>query len=309
MRSIFTFNPALALLKKTLKPEDRVVIKGATGWVGRTATYMLSQLNVPLHLTASRKRNEIIGDKLFEINEWNQNQIIDFDPTLIIDAAYLTREYTETIPTEKYFELNEKLTDQTLELLKSLPNLNLLTFSSGVTDVPAEQEKPYTITKKNDENIYREFARNNSNQITVLRIWSVTGALVTKLKGFAFSEFILGARDNLIEVRAKNRVVRRFSLVDEIIPIGMSPSNLGFRIIDTGGDLIEIHDLAFKISEIVNPSCRLVSPEINNDLLPDNYFSDNKSWRKICKEMSYEPASIEEQIRFVSNALFTRIGS
>lgn len=306
MSSIFTFSPAVALLEKILNPEDRVVIKGATGWVGRTAAYMLSQLNVPLYLTASYSRSEIFGDKLFEINDWNISKLIDFNPTWVIDAAYLTREYTEKIPTGEYFNSNKNLTDQTLELLKLLPNSKLLTFSSGVTEVSEEQGKPYTMTKQNDEMIFKEFANSNTNQITIIRIWSVTGGLVTKLKGFAFSEFILSAQDGLVEVKAKNRVNRRFTLVDEIISVGLSPSISNFRIIDTGGELIEIHELAKKIVEIINPASKLISADICEDLFPDNYFSKNKTWEKICSDLNYAPASLNEQILFVARALTER---
>lgn len=303
MPSKYLYQPALELLNSQLTGNERVVIRGSTGWVGRTATFMLDALGVPTMLFASRDRNELIGSKEFQVFSWDEARAIEFEPTHIIDAAYLTREFTDGKSPEEYLRLNEKLTQEAINIVSKLENIKLITFSSGVTEIQSEQGKPYTISKKRDEEIFETLANTQNKKITIFRVWSISGALVTKKRGFAFSEFILDGFEGCINITAKSKVYRKFCLIDEVIASGFSNFENNFRLVDTAGELIEIHELAELIRDIVNPNAKLNFSELENSVGEDLYFSDSLSWKNLLKAIDYEPASIIDQIKLVSNAL------
>lgn len=303
MNNPFLYGPALELLKKNLNGNERVVIRGASGWVGRTAATMLHSLNVPISLFASRSRLEKIGEKNFYVSSWNIDNAINFEPTHIIDAGYITREFTSGMYEKDYISMNKLMTDQTIDLMKKVKGIKLISFSSGVTRMPSEKGKPYTLAKQRDEKIFEEFANKTGKQISNFRIWSITGGLVTKKRGFAFSELILQALEGEIKVRSNKPVYRRFCLVDEIIAFGFLQFENPYRLVDTGGDLVEIHDLALKIKEIVNPEANLEFEKIELNAEPDNYFSKNWDWDNLAKIMNYRVSSIEEQIKLVKESL------
>ena len=303
MPSKYLYQPALELLNSQLTGNERVVIRGSTGWVGRTATFMLDALGVPTMLFASRDRNELIGSKEFQVFSWDEARAIEFEPTHIIDAAYLTREFTDGKSPEEYLRLNEKLTQEAINIVSKLENIKLITFSSGVTEIQSEQGKPYTISKKRDEEIFETLANTQNKKITIFRVWSISGALVTKKRGFAFSEFILDGFEGCINITAKSKVYRKFCLIDEVIASGFSNFENNFRLVDTAGELIEIHELAELIRDLVNPNAKLNFSELENSVGEDLYFSDSLSWKNLLKAIDYEPASIIDQIKLVSNAL------
>lgn len=306
MHSPFIYEPPMAILKETLRGNERVVIKGATGWVGRTATLMLDLLGVPTLLFASRDRIEKIGFKNFHFLTWDLDKAINFNPTHIIDAGYLTREFTASMDSNLYIAQNKKITDETISLIEKVEGIKLITFSSGVTQISEEQGKPYTLNKIRDEKLFEEFALNANRKITNFRIWSISGGLVTKQRGFAFSEFILQALDGKVSVKTDTNVYRRFCLVEEIIALGFTDTSENYRLIDTGGELVEIHELASKIRDLVNPNAELFFQEINLSKKTDNYYSDNFDWKKISDSANYNPSSIDSQIVLVKKSLMLR---
>ena len=295
----------ITFLESQLSGKERVLIKGASGWVGRTATLMLHQLDVPILLFGSYSRKEVFGSSEFSIQAWNEEVAMKFNPTHMIDAAYLTREFTLNHTAEEYLRINKHLVNQTVELTARSPGLKLITFSSGVTEIEREQGKPYTVAKKNDEIIFRKAAESYDNQTSMFRIWSITGGLVTKKHGFAFSDLILQAKKGQMQVNASSSVMRRYCLVDEVIALGFTKFAERFRIVDTGGELIEIRDLAKKILKIVNPLATLEFADHDSQLESDNYFSDGIDWNKLSNQNSYLSASINDQINLVSNSLNT----
>jgi hypothetical protein len=306
MHTPFLYIPSIELLKRNLTGKERVVVKGASGWVGRTATLMLDALNIPTLLFASKARNEQIGEKHFWISEWDLNDALDFAPTHIIDAGYLTREFALEMDEKDYLFQNRLLTDQTLTLMDRVDKIKLIGFSSGVTQISNEQGKPYTLNKQRDELLFKDFALKKNKQISNFRIWSMAGGLVTKQRGFAFSEFILQALEGRISVLTNKMVYRRYCLTDEIISLAFTSFSQPYRLVDTGGQLIEIHDLAKKIQEIVNPHSIRICEKVISECEPDIYISDGGTWESLANSVRYNLSSIEDQIKLVRDSLVAR---
>jgi nucleoside-diphosphate-sugar epimerase len=192
---------AAELAQRSLMLTDRVLITGASGWFGRTATLIFEETKIPMYLTGSYSRKiEYLGNT-FEVNKWNLQEIEKFQPTVVIDCAYLTREHAESKSLEEYTAINRELLDRIIEISKWSSVRKIISFSSGAAypyvSGAANKgivEDPYGFLKYEAEVRLTNEIEAINNKICIPRVWSVSGSLVTKINGFAFSDLISQAR-------------------------------------------------------------------------------------------------------------------
>jgi hypothetical protein len=159
---------------------------------------------------------------------------------------------------------------------------------------------PYGILKARYEN---RIIENSELRLktTIARIWSVSGDLVTKPKLFAFSNLIQQAMKGHIEINSSRKVLRRFVDLQDFIKVACFSSPGASRVIDSGGRLVEIGDLANLIFYQLGlpPS---VGRSLGSESEPDSYHSDDSTWQASLEEIKYVPLTLEEQITKVAKA-------
>jgi nucleoside-diphosphate-sugar epimerase len=286
---------------------ERVAILGASGWVGRTASNWLSQIGTQLHLVASSCRVEQIGGKKFQFDLFDPEKIRAFRPTMVIDAAFITREKSLEISLEDYTSSNYALIEQALQIQK-LPSVEkFIGISSGAAVPHLDVDRldpamdPYGALKAAYE---RRLIENPelATKTTIARIWSVSGNLVTKPSLFAFSNLIQQALTGHVEINAKHHVWRRYVDLEDFVKVVCLSSPGPSRIIDSGGDLIEIGQLTEMIfaklgmKSSVSRTMELESPD-------DLYFSDGLTWLDSVGKIHLIPMTIEQQISKVAENL------
>jgi nucleoside-diphosphate-sugar epimerase len=298
---------ALGLASKAFESSDRVLVTGATGWFGQTAVALADLLGLQSKLIASRSRDFKIGSREFHAEAWNDDSIRRFNPTVVIDAAYLTREFANSFSGNEYVTQNRLLTNRLISLVEMPALRKVVTFSSGdaakhLTEETAVDidKDPYGFLKFEAENAVAEAFSKEGIDYSIIRAWSLSGALVTKIHGFAFSEFIAQAINGRVEVHADSRVYRRFCLIEEAISLGLHHNSSIDGVLDTGGNLIEIHDLAAHIVQVVNPMAFVTEADYEGNA-EDCYFSNNLSWENSCQKSGLVTLSIPEQITHVFN--------
>jgi nucleoside-diphosphate-sugar epimerase len=128
----------------------------------------------------------------------------------------------------------------------------------------------------------------------------VTGSYCTKLDTFAFTDLITQAKRGLIEIKAKHLVYRRYCALEDVLAIAMLPTAPGSNpIFNTGGDLIEIGELAKIVVDLVNPNAE-IHRRIDPELLSDDYHSDSKDWVELLQSADLSKDSISEQVTRVA---------
>lgn len=298
---------ALRLAQKSLTASDKVLIVGASGWFGQTATAILQILEIPTLLIGSHAREVDIAGIRKDIQVWNFEKIVEFEPTVVIDCAYLTREMVGSVGIDNYIEVNRKLVQQIVDL-KHLASLRLVvSFSSGAAEIfrstnlrKSIQDDPYGFLKVEQEAVLQSEFETIDADLVIARVWNTSGSLVTKVNGFALSDLIDQALKGHMKVSSNFMVWRRYCMIEEVIAVALNGSQGGERVFDTGGQLIEIRDLALLIREMVNPNATLELPA-DSDGISSKYFSDGESWSRWCNTLNFEPASLDEQIIQVSN--------
>jgi len=283
-----------------------VLVTGAGGWFGRTAIAMTREAGLELLATGSKDQQIEIDGESQAVQAQSLEVISAFKPTVVIDTAFVTRERLPILGHKTYIETNQKLIDQSLEVA-ALPSVRkYIGFSSGATKHLAGhtsfslEENPYAAQKRIYESKISEIAANLHSDISVARVWSVTGSYCTKPGAFAFTDFIAQAKLGLIEIKAKHLVYRRYCALEDVLALAMLPSAPGGNpIFNTGGDLIELGELAKIVVDLVNPNAE-IRRQIDPQLTPDNYHSDSKEWGELVQSAKVTNDSISDQVTRVA---------
>ena len=285
----------------------RAVVLGASGWVGQTAFRVFRSCNSELLLVASSEKLCTIDNHSVLFRSFNSNQIEDFQPTVILDSAFITREKMSHFSYRDYVDTNEMLIERAL-WAQSLPSVEMfIGISSGaakpflVNNPPDAKDDTYGWLKAKYESRLLENARLRE-RTKIARIWSVSGDLVTKPSIFAFSNFIQQALEGKIRISSNQNVWRRYVDIEDFLHVVLMAEPDGTRVIDSGGDLLEIGQLAEMVFEVLGKSPN-IKRSLNETLAPDLYFSDNLSWGNAIDQIAYHPRTIREQISRVARSL------
>lgn len=306
---------SLEFLSSRLSKEHRVVVLGASGWVGQTAVLLLQRLGIDFLAIGSINRNIQTPFGVLKILMFDSKVISDFAPTLILDFAFLTREKIDEYGVQRFVLENQKLINQGIWCF-SLESVKFgVATSSGAALMPSEHHLRtfgrdyYSELKKETELRYLEAAQSSGKAITIMRPWSVSGPLVTKVHGFAFSDFAFQAlSSNKISIKSNRPVFRRYVFIEELIILSIASAQEGLTsVLDSGGELIELSDLA----NLISAELGKVEIERSLDLsLPgDNYFSDNKSWQDALGKFNFEASGLRLQIQEIIRRLRTELKS
>ncbi len=275
------------------KRDDRVLILGASGWFGRTFLRLLAP-QIPVMACASAIRDQYVT--------WDDDQVQDFNPTVVANFSFLTRDRISEVGVERFIEINSALTKNFITAAQ-LPSVRaLLTVSSGAAVAfPLDmQTNPYGVLKKREEDAALELVTERRS-VVVARAWSVSGPDVRTPHKYAFSDLVLQAKSGVIQVNASQPVFRRYVGVDDFLEVSMARLLSGWSgTIDSGGELVEVGDLAERVRSIVNPQASISRVE-QTSTEPSIYASDDVSWREACGETGIIPADIDEQIRTTAN--------
>jgi nucleoside-diphosphate-sugar epimerase len=256
---------------------------------------------------AGSSRIEKFGDIDYRFEKFDIRKIRDFKPTLVLDAAFLTREKVSTITLENYISSNTALIEQALELQQlttvqkfvgissgaSLPHLKIRTSNFALD--------PYGSLKATYEH---RLLQNHElrAKTTIGRIWSVSGKLVTKPSVFAFSDLAKQALGGAIKISAPHEVWRRYVDLEDFLKVVLLAHPGQDRVIDSGGELIEIGQLAQLIFEVLGTKPKIARTLVSG-LQADRYYSDDISWQEAASQINLIPKNIRDQIALVTDAL------
>jgi nucleoside-diphosphate-sugar epimerase len=293
---------AKELWLNNLRSDDRVLVTGAGGWFGQTAIAMIGEAGVELVATGSKDQQIEIDGKTQTVHTQSLDVIEAFKPTVVIDTAFVTRERLSVLGHKAYVETNQRIIHQSLEIA-TLPSVRkYIGFSSGATMHLAGHtsfslaENPYAAQKRIYESQISEIAARVPSDISIARVWSVTGSYCTKPDSFAFTDLITQAKLGLIQIKAKRHVYRRYCAIEDVLALALLPNATeSHSIFSTGGDLIELGDLAKLIAELVNPSAE-IRREIDPELPSDDYYSGSKDWDELLQSAHLARDSISDQV-------------
>ncbi len=291
---------------------DRVLVTGASGWLGRTAVDLLAPLELPTLAVASRARVIRVSDFEIECRVWDDREVAAFAPTVVVDCAFLTRDRVADMPLGDYVAANRTLTERLLYATRLSSVRLALTVSSGAAINPHDaldgpiEDNPYGYLKREAEQRLAQAAAESAAVPVVVRAWSISGAHVQKPQGYALSSMIRDADSGAIRIRARRPVFRRYVLAEELLALGLAEGGVGPATIDSGGELVEMAELAARIAAVVRPDAVISRDEVDPSE-PDNYHSDGHDWEMRCQRWDLASASLSRQIEITARGVLGRV--
>lgn len=298
------------LLAGRLDARSRVLLLGAGGWFGTTFLDLLERSGCDARVLplTGRARTAAAGGREWELHGWDWRRVADFEPTLVVNCAFLTREKLPELGYDRYVGENVRLTGRFLHTL-GLPSVrSAVTVSSGAavdaaTGVPDAETNPYGFLKWSEEATSRELAAEHGVALVVCRAWSVSGSLVQRPHDYAFSDLVCQAATGRLQVRSAHEVWRRYVGVDDLLAVCSALALDGWSgTVDSGGPLVEVGELAALVAGELAPGASVERPAMG-DAAGDRYHSDDRSWQEACARLGFEPAPLGEQIRAVASVL------
>jgi nucleoside-diphosphate-sugar epimerase len=294
--------PAQAAVSEAIAPRDRVLVIGATGWFGRTASALLFESGAERLVVASRPRSFTVGGTTLSAIAWDSAAIEDFAPTIVIDCAFLTRDLIGEMSLESYVARNRQLTANLLSVASMESVHKVVTISSGAAVHPTDailgtlDSNPYGFLKREAEESLSELGRARGIATVVARAWSVSGAFVQKPRSYALSDMIMQASQGAIAIRATNSVFRRYTAVEDLLAVSLLAARVPeFHTIEGGGQLVEMSELATLVRAIVNPEASVTRPALQSRDA-DRYYPPGEPWERACHDNNFTSGDLREQI-------------
>lgn len=274
-----------------LLSNERVLVLGASGWFGATLRAALGKRE-DVMLIASQTRRPCIP--------FDRQRIADFAPTMVFGFAFLTREKLQSMPLDEYMSTNRRLIENFVTSVELSSVRCAITISSGAAI--SEPESPYGRLKLEEEYAARTCVDPGRKTVTIGRAYSLSGPWVKRPRDYAFSDLILQAQEGIMRISAKRPTYRRYVSVDDFLHVMTSLAQAGESItVESGGELVEMSELADNIRRVVNPNAQVLRPEFGGSA--SHYCSTDGSWEEASKATGWRSRDLESQIRVTASGL------
>jgi nucleoside-diphosphate-sugar epimerase len=286
--------------------DARLIITGASGWFGRTLVDQLIKAGVPFLCIGSHRRAEAFSGKQIEIFAYGDAEVLDFSPTAIVDFAFLTRDKRGVMSPQDYEETNRRLTDQALTLARIDSVKALVTTSSGAS-VHGVVDSYSQLKREAEEKFLDETVKLEKSWVNI-RPWSVSGPFIRNITGYAFSRFVHDAVFlGKISIESPHMVFRRYVDVGDLINVALKLAFSGrfTGSIDSGGELVELEQLAYRIFGVLKLKPNIEVERVGLGKV-DDYFSRSAVWEDTCRDLGYEPLSLDGQIETLAKSFLAR---
>ena len=299
----------------------RVVVTGASGWVGRNAADLLiGELGAAFAdrvvLSASRARQ--LPTAAGSIAMLPTPDLVGFAPgprTLIIHCGFPTQDQVDVMGAPMYVDSIMRLRLTMESVIESLGTVDLIYLSSGAaTSVErgvevAERTQVYGQAKLDDEAAYAEAIARTGGRLCIVRAFALSGPYMTKPEAYALGSMIMQAESTgCIEVRATRPVRRSYMAIDDMLRIAMhvvSELESGdFATFETAGEIVEMGELASRVLGVLGANASaVVRPPMDPDAPADDYLGDPAAVRVLAARAGITPAPLDEQIAVTANWL------
>ncbi len=289
-----------------------MTISGATGWLGLELLkiFKASGLsNFKIDLISSKEREIKIDNDIFTTNVFRNTKLKS--PDIYFDFAFLTREKVDTLGIEKFNVINMDIINNSVKLIKLQQPKTVILASSGAIYGEGRRNHEgnnylYSMLKQIQEEKITEVCAKVGANLIIARIFNLSGRGISKINTFAISEMIVkAAKGHTLYINSNYLVFRRYCDVSQLLRLLIAANKNNFTgVIDSGGIKIELHQLAQTIINELGSQSELVFPDIDNNAIPDEYFSKSQLYEDLILKYSNEPLlSIKEQIQITKNFL------
>ena len=312
--------PALA---KRLRDSDwRVLVTGASGWLGQAALELLVHAIGPtwderVLAFGSSERTLTLRDGT-EVRQQPLAMLLRLprQPSLLLHFAYLTREKTASMPSKMYVATNRAISRMVAKDSAACGVERVFVTSSGAVHAAlAAPDDPdpsllYGKLKLEDESFFRDFAMAApERRVFLARLFNLSGPYINKLDSYALASFIQQARHGSIEIRARHPVVRSYTSASNLLGTAFGEllvdAGESFTCVETAGDHeVELGELAQAVRDVSAPHATIERPTLTAEPV-DRYVGDGSHYRRLLATHGVVEHPLSRQITDTADYLKT----
>jgi nucleoside-diphosphate-sugar epimerase len=294
--------------------DNKIIITGATGWVGRSFLDTLQRI-IPsssfnsqvlaigskqgmLHSTAYPQELEI------EIPVFSLEQLPDLvahKPICLVHSAFLTKDRLSEYGYREFVRINQSITNIVCDAISRASSARVVEISSGAALVSLDRKEDSLESAKTDP--YGFLKLQEESRVSVLaetqvfRIFALSGRFIRNPNAFALGDFLLNAlMGNVITIQAKSPVVRGYVNASDVAKCALSwlfSGDAAFPPCAAINEIVSLHSLARRISCMYNlPPAKI--PDL--DGLPSSYSHSPLGFMAMCLNYAFLPIPLHEQI-------------
>ena len=289
----------------------RVLVTGASGWLGRAALELLAHGFGPgwpgrvEAFGSSARRLSLRDGAEIEQRPLSELGAMPPRPSLLLHFAYLTREKVAGMSPDDYIATNRAITRTVLEAGARAGVERAVVTSSGAVHAalaaPASPDPAllYGRLKLEDEALFAAFARAApGRRALAVRLFNLSGPYINK--PYALSSFIEQAGAGHISVQARSPVTRSYTSAANLLGVGLghllSDGAEPFLCVETAGEReVEMDDLAEAVRAVVNPSATIVRAAPDGSPA-DRYVGDGRAYRALMRRHGVTEDPLARQI-------------
>ncbi len=293
---------------------DRVILTGATGWVGRNAIDLLLRQHgdaVGDHVvlaTSQPREIETAAGMVRTVATRDLSGLIPGPRTQILHCGFPTQDQVDVMGTQSYVDAITRLRAVMLAVIERLGPVDVVYLSSGAATSVAEgrtvapRTRVYGQAKLDDEAAYADAIARAGGRLCVVRAFALSGPYITKPSTYALGSLIMQATTvGAIEVMATKPVRRSYTLMTDMLQIAMhavAQIGAGEQVrFETAGEVVEVGDLAARVLSVLGRDPGAVSrPRLDPEAPADDYLGDPATMDPLAAAAGVVPAGLDAQI-------------
>jgi nucleoside-diphosphate-sugar epimerase len=284
------------------RPDSRVALVGASGWVGAALADRILDAAPGLtpdrlRLFTSVPRVLTIGDAALRTEPLSKDVRLGGGDWLVLHAGVIGAPPGGDLPTMR--RQNDALLASVLDLAGTGAVRRLVMTSSGAARHPGEgglAKAAYSRMKRDHEDAVAEWAERMGTAVLLPRIYNLGGPYITYPQNYALGDFILSqAKTGRITIGSGDPVVRDFTHVLELagVLLDMAVDETERREpFDIGGDeAVELADLARLIGQAFGTEPAVERPAPSGGP-GDRYVGDGSRYQAALTKAGQAPAPL-----------------
>jgi len=291
------------------KSGRRIVITGASGWLGRATLELLcsclgDEFGRRVRCFGSQARTLDLGDgHSIEQRPLAELASLPAAPSFVLHLAFLTKDRAEAMDEAEYRAAVGQITSTVLQALDSIGAEGLFAASSGAAGFADDPNaspamRLYGELKRDDEQAFTAWAERTGRTAVIARIFNLSGPHINKLGSYALACFILDAlAGGPISVKAKHEVRRAYVAIRELMSLVFAmllEGGTGATLFETGGKPLEMGEIAQAVALGLG-SCaveRAAPAQGHADL----YLGDDSAYQALLRRYGVEPVPFGQQV-------------
>jgi len=290
------------------KSAARIVVTGASGWIGRATLELLyntlgqQAFDDRVVAFGSARRTIDFGANRIEQRRLTTIATLPCVPTQVLHFAFVTKDRVSGMDEAAYRRTNQVIRSTVLEALDMIGATAIFVASSGAAEfvddpTASPSMRLYGSLKKADEDAFANWAEVRGRRAVIARIFALSGPHINKHDNYALASFIREAMAGRnIAISSDFPVYRSYVAVRELMSLVFATldSPTGVLRFSTGGERLELQDIADVVSNLLG-CVSIERPPLKSGKI-DEYVGDDAGYRQLLSAHGIEHIPFERQV-------------